>query len=63
MAEATVKADNSILAVGIVAAALIVILIRPADITLTQEQSQSQSQSSGGSSGNPLGAVLSFLGI
>ena len=55
MPTAEIKADNGILAIGIVAAAMIVILIKPPDITLTQEQSQSQQQGTpSGSSGNPL---------
>lgn len=57
---------NGTLAIGIVAAALIVVLIRPPNIILNQTQSQSQSQSvptSGGSSGNPFGTILSFMGL
>jgi hypothetical protein len=64
MADQSLTASNGILAIGIVAAAFIVIVVKPANIDLTQEQEQEQSQSTApASSGNPLTAILGFLGL
>jgi hypothetical protein len=63
MAEtATVSASNGILALGIVAAAFIVILVKPANIT-TISSASAESQAAPSSSGNPLTAILGFLGL
>lgn len=64
MADQSVTASNGILAIGIVGAALIVILVKPANITnISSSTSEAVAQPGGGGGGNPLTAILGFLGL
>jgi hypothetical protein len=63
MAEQTLSASNGILAIGIVAAAMIVIVVKPANITTISSATSEAQAAPASSGGNPLTAILGFLGL